>query len=71
MGKPTPNCFSFSTIFGIMLPWLSTPLPLLAKRPIHNEIEGKIRESWGVMGRPTTMTLHLPFLSLLSFFKIF
>jgi hypothetical protein len=44
----------------------SMPLPLLAKRPIANESEGRNRESWGVGGRPTDPTLHFPYLNLLS-----
>jgi len=43
------------------------PLPLLAKIPIEYESEKGNRESCGVMGRPTTMTLHFPFLRLLSY----
>jgi hypothetical protein len=61
-----------STISGYnaLLALLSILLSL-AKRPIENESEGGNRERGGVGGRPTTMTLHFPFLSLLSLFYFY
>jgi hypothetical protein len=56
-------------IFGYNAFMASMPLSLLAKRPIANESEGRNRESWGVGGRPTTMTLCFPYLNLLSYFN--
>jgi len=63
--QPTSNGGSIfhSTIFGAM-PFI---LLFLAKGPIENESEGGNRESIGVKGMTTIMSLHFPFLNLLFF----
>jgi len=70
MAKPASNEGSvlISAISGTMLLWLSMPLLLLAKRPIEKVSQGRTRESCRVTGRPTTITLHFPFLGLVSYF---
>jgi len=70
MGKPASNegLVLISAISGTMLPWFYMPLLLLAKRPIEKVSQVRSRESCRVRGRPTTITLHFPFLGLVSYF---
>jgi hypothetical protein len=57
-----------STISGTMLSWVIFFFLYWNKNTLENEGERGNTEIWGVRGRPIAITLHFPFLSLLSFF---